>query len=93
MDELNNGLQAQTNEMRILLEQAGDIAGKRAAGIIDDAERIELEARRMACLTVIARNDAGELVSEAEFEARAGGAPHAGGAERSRHRLPDDDGR
>ena len=58
MDELNNGLQAQTNEMRILLEQAGD-----------DAERIELEARRMACLTVIARNDAGELVSEAEFEA------------------------
>ncbi len=26
MDELNNGLQAQTNEMRILLEQAGDIA-------------------------------------------------------------------
>lgn len=69
MDELNNGLQAQTNEMRILLEQAGDVAGKRAAGIIDDAERIELEARRMACLTVIARNDAGELVSEAEFEA------------------------
>ena len=59
MDELNNGLQAQTNEMRILLEQAGDIAGKRAAGISDDAERNEMEAR----------NDAGELVSEAEFEA------------------------
>ena len=69
MDELTNGLQAQTNEMRNILDQVGDVAAKRAAGVIDDAERIELEARRMACLTVIARNDAGELVSETVFEA------------------------
>lgn len=68
MDEMNNAITAQTNEMRNLLEQIGDTSAKHAAGIIDGAQRIELNGRRLGCLVVIARNEAGELVSEAEVE-------------------------
>lgn len=69
MDETSNQLEAQRNEMRILLSQVGDPAAKRAAGLIDGAERIELEARRRAYLVVSARNEAGEVVGVADFDA------------------------
>lgn len=68
MDEMNNALTSQTNEMRNLLEQVGDPDAKFAAGIIDAEERIALNGRRLGCLVVLARNEAGEAVPEAEVE-------------------------
>lgn len=67
MDETNNQLTAQENEMRNLLGQIGDVDAKRAAGLIDDDERIELCARRMAYLTVLAKNEDGDVVTDEEF--------------------------
>lgn len=64
MDETNNQITAQENEMRNLLGQIGDVDAKRAASLIDDDERIELNARRMAYLTVLAKNEAGEVVTD-----------------------------
>lgn len=69
MDEMNNQLASQGNEMRILLGQIGDVAARHAAGLIDDDERIELNARRMTYLTVLAKNEAGEVVAESDVEA------------------------
>lgn len=69
MDETNNQLTAQENEMRNLLGQIGDVDAKHAAGLIDDDERIELNARRMAYLTVLAKNEAGEVVTDEDLAA------------------------
>lgn len=66
MDEMEK-ITSRLNEARNIVEQTRDIDAMRAAGAIDEEAYIDAKARRLACLRVAAKCEAGEYVGDDEF--------------------------
>lgn len=64
MEEQDYLLETRKNEMRNLIEQIGDVDAKYDAGVIDDPQRIEQNARKRTFIKVLAAAEGGEYIDD-----------------------------